>query len=424
MALLRHAQLWQVRGAVFEGLTRQDTEYFDFNPAGALQERLNSDAAQLGQNMLCLPEDLIVNICIVVSNAVNLWGIDSDLFYVAITPVPFVGAIQYFSIKFLREYHKRSSKMTEAAATSTIEVIKEIRTVREFSKESEEAEKYASNTAYRASMQEYAEAVVELCFVNPIIWGFVCSKLYVTYLGGIAVVGGKMKAGDVQGASMACMMMCFHFQALIDIVPKLLKVLDPAARICELLNSKPKIEIIDDNKLTTPLRGAIEFISVDFAFPTEPSKQILFGLSFKADVGKKVAFVGSTGCGKSTSMKLIERFYLPTGGQVLLDGIDIAKYNVQYLRQQISIVAQESILFSTSIRENLTYGLTDERRKALEAKKDANGVSSLDKLIESACEQANALKFIKEFPREFETHVGEKGFKLSGGQKQRLAIAR
>ena len=123
-------------------------------------------------------------------------------------------------------------------------------------------------------------------------------------------------------------------------------------------------------------------------------------------------------------MKLIERFYLPSSGQILLDGINIAEYNVQYLRQQISIVAQESILFSTSIRENLTYGLPDARRKILEATKDENSVSDLDKLVESACEQANALNFIKEFPREFETHVGEKGFKLSGGQKQRLAIAR
>ena len=342
----------------------------------------------------------------------------------AVRPVVIICVIEHYSIKFLKIMQSRSRKMSEAAASSTIEVIKEIRTVREFCKESEEAEKFGSNASYRASIQEHTQAVVEVVFINLIIWAFCMSKMYVTYLGGIEVVAGTMSAGEVTAASMSCMMMGGCLQTFCELVPRLLTALEPAGRICELLNTEPKVEIINETKLTTPLRGVIEFINVDFAFPTEPTKQILFGLSFKADVGKKVAFVGSTGCGKSTSMKLIERFYLPSSGQILLDGINIAEYNVQYLRQQISIVAQESILFSTSIRENLTYGLPDARRKILEATKDENGVSDLDKLVESACEQANALNFIKEFPREFETHVGEKGFKLSGGQKQRLAIAR
>merc|ERR1711998_692682 len=148
-------------------------------------------------------------------------------------------------------------------------------------------------------------------------------------------------------------------------------------------------------------------------FPSEPSKQILHNLSFKISPGEKVGFVGATGSGKSTSIKLIERFYEPQAGTITLDGKDIAEYDVHHLRRHMSVVAQDNMLFSTTIRENIIYGLPRERRETI-----------TDAEVEEACRKANAWEFIQLFPRKLETYAGERGVKLSGGQKQRLAIAR
>merc|ERR1719453_1601871 len=142
-------------------------------------------------------------------------------------------------------------------------------------------------------------------------------------------------------------------------------------------------------------------------------KQVLHNLSFTISPGEKVGFVGSTGSGKSTSIKLIERFYEPQAGVIRLDGRPIEDYDVHHLRRHMSVVAQDNILFSTTIRENIVYGLPRECRESI-----------TDSEIEEACRKANAWVFINEFPRKLETYCGERGVKLSGGQKQRLAIAR
>jgi ABC-type multidrug transport system fused ATPase/permease subunit len=126
-----------------------------------------------------------------------------------------------------------------------------------------------------------------------------------------------------------------------------------------------------------------------------------------------VGFVGGTGCGKSTSLYLLERWYNPQRGSILLDGRNIADYDVYHLRRHMSVVAQVTCLFSTTIRENIVYGLPPDVKER---------ISDAD--IEQALRQANAWKFVNDFPRKLETYAGERGVKLSGGQKQRLAIAR
>lgn len=183
-----------------------------------------------------------------------------------------------------------------------------------------------------------------------------------------------------------------------------------------MLNSKGHIEPQPGESLKAcpqQFQGRIEFEQVEFTFPSEPHKQILNGISFLVVPGQKVAFVGSTGCGKSTSIKLIERFYEPTAGRILLDGRPIQDYDVHHLRRHMSVVAQDNVLFSTTIRENIIYGLPRSDRERI-----------TDDEIERVCRKANAWQFIQEFPRGLETYAGEKGIKLSGGQKQRLAIAR
>ncbi|ELW61690.1 ATP-binding cassette sub-family B member 5 [Tupaia chinensis] len=156
--------------------------------------------------------------------------------------------------------------------------------------------------------------------------------------------------------------------------------------------------------------GSLEFRDVSFFYPCRPDVFILQGLSLSIEKGKTVALVGSSGCGKSTSVHLLQRFYDPVQGQVLFDGIDAKDLNVQWLRSQIAIVSQEPVLFNCSIAENIAYG--DNSREV-----------SLDEIKEVA-KAANIHSFIESLPEKYNTQVGLKGTQLSGGQKQRLAIAR
>ncbi|CAF4985049.1 unnamed protein product, partial [Rotaria socialis] len=156
------------------------------------------------------------------------------------------------------------------------------------------------------------------------------------------------------------------------------------------------------------------FSNVHFSYPSRPDVSILNGLSFMAQRGETTALVGSSGCGKSTCVQLLQRFYDPTEGSVELDGtveIDdtpVNRYNIGWLRERIGVVSQEPILFQTTIRENIRFGKTNATQEE----------------IEQAAKMANAHDFIKDLPQKYETLVGERGAQLSGGQKQRIAIAR
>ncbi|KAK7008941.1 multidrug resistance protein 1 [Biomphalaria glabrata] len=156
------------------------------------------------------------------------------------------------------------------------------------------------------------------------------------------------------------------------------------------------------------LTGRIQFKNVHFNYPSRPNVKILSGLDLTVNRGQTVALVGASGCGKSTVIQLLMRFYEPTMGKVCLDGVDLRDINIKWLRKNIGLVGQEPVLFGKSILENIRYG------------RDGATMEEVAK----ACKDANAYDFIMKMPEQFETHVGERGAQLSGGQKQRIAIAR
>ncbi|CAL9172528.1 unnamed protein product, partial [Musa hybrid cultivar] len=156
------------------------------------------------------------------------------------------------------------------------------------------------------------------------------------------------------------------------------------------------------------LSGDVEFRSVEFAYPSRPENIILRGFDLKVPAGKTVALVGSSGSGKSTVIALMERFYDPLGGEILLDGVDIRSIKLKWLRSQIGLVSQEPALFATSIKENLLFGKEE---------------ATVEEVV-AAATASNAHNFIAQLPQGYDTQVGESGVQMSGGQKQRIAIAR
>nr|XP_029116814.1 ABC transporter B family member 4 isoform X2 [Elaeis guineensis] len=195
-----------------------------------------------------------------------------------------------------------------------------------------------------------------------------------------------------------------------SIAPDSTKARSATASVFAILDRKSKIDPSDDSGMSLEtVKGNIEFQHVSFRYPTRPDVQIFQDLCLAIRAGKTVALVGESGCGKSTAISLLQRFYDPDSGKILLDGIEIQRFQLRWFRQQMGLVSQEPSLFNDTIRANIAYG---KEGKATEAE------------IVAAAELANAHKFVSGLQKGYDTLVGERGIQLSGGQKQRVAIAR
>ncbi|MDY7014691.1 MAG: ABC transporter ATP-binding protein, partial [Cyanobacteriota bacterium] len=189
-------------------------------------------------------------------------------------------------------------------------------------------------------------------------------------------------------------------------VGQIAKATASGERIVDLLEVVPEVRDLRGAVEAPPFRGRVEFRNVSFAYETETL--ILRHLNFEAEPGQRIALVGASGGGKSTLVSLLLRLYDPLEGQILIDGRDLREYKLDSLRRQIGIVLQDSVLFATSVRDNIAYGGSD--------------VTDAD--IETAAHLANAHDFILQLPQGYDTLLGERGATLSGGQRQRIAIAR
>lgn len=238
---------------------------------------------------------------------------------------------------------------------------------------------------------------------------YACNAL-AFWVGAILVKENKTTFGDVFKVFFAITMSALAVSRSTSRSTDLTKVKSAVNSIFEIIDLKSKIDPLEKSGQTPKLvRGEVELRHVGFAYPRRPTLPIFKDLNLTVQAGKTMALVGESGSGKSTVISLIERFYDPDSGVILLDGIDIKQFQVQWLRQQMGLVSQEPVLFNRSIKENITYGRNDN-------------VTETE--VEAAAKASNAHKFITSLPDGFNTLVGEKGVQLSGGQKQRIAIAR
>nr|XP_024219524.1 multidrug resistance protein 1-like [Halyomorpha halys] len=220
--------------------------------------------------------------------------------------------------------------------------------------------------------------------------------------------------GYVRGTSLIGLVTSLSLAAILAGPALVLTQQFPAARqaiqqLYRIVYTKTFLNTLTDQGIKPEITGNIVFQDVTFSYPTREKVQVLKKLNLKIEAGKTVALVGESGCGKTTIISLLERFYLPNAGKILIDGNSIDDINVRYLRSQMGLVSQEPVLFDMTIKENILYGLEEE--------------VTMDKIIEAA-KIANIHNFIMKLPQAYETSVGERGSKLSGGQKQRIVIAR
>ncbi|CAG9996264.1 unnamed protein product [Clonostachys byssicola] len=402
----------RVRESTLSSFLRQDIRYFDKdeNNPGALTAFLAVESAQvagisgvtLGMILNCLAN-------IVGSLALSL-AIGWKLALVCFSILPVVLACGFFRIWLLMRFQARAAKVYASSAGFAAESIAAMKTVAALTKEKQVAERYSLeiDEQQKNSLMSAARSSLAFAAVQPIV--FLCFALGFWY-GGTLIATREY---DMFKFFICFMSVIFGAQSagsFFSLAPDMVKAKHSAGQLKTLLERKPVIDTwFPCGDELTHVDGTIEFRDVHFHYPTRPNQPVLRGVSFKVEPGQYVALVGASGCGKSTTISLLERFYDPVSGQVLIDGTDITKVNVNNYRSHLAVVNQEPTLYQGTIRENICIGSELENPS--------------DETIEIACREANIYDFIISLPDGFETIVGSRGALLSGGQKQRIAIAR
>ncbi|CAK9201386.1 unnamed protein product [Sphagnum troendelagicum] len=401
----------RVRRIVFERIVRQEVAWFDKdeNGSGSLGARLSTDAASVramvGDNLALVVQNLSTIVCgLSIAFSAN-W----ELSLLILAMVPLLGMQGFMQVKFSKGFSNDAKVEYQDASRVAGDAVSSIRTVASFCAEDRVVQLYEEKCKMplNSGIKQGYISGTGLAFSNFV--QYACSAL-AFWVGAILVKENKTTFGDVFKVFFAITMSALAVSRSTSRSTDLTKVKSAVNSIFEIIDTKSKIDPLEKSGQTPKLvRGEVELRHVGFAYPRRPTLPIFKDLNLTVQAGKTMALVGESGSGKSTVISLIERFYDPDSGVILLDGIDIKQFQVQWLRQQMGLVSQEPVLFNISIKENITYGRNDN-------------VTETE--VEAAAKASNAHKFITSLPDGFNTLVGEKGVQLSGGQKQRIAIAR
>ena len=396
----------RLRQRLYRTIMKQEVAFFDERRTGELTSRLSSDTGVLQSAVSANISMLLRNGAQVVGGVGFLFATSRILtaLMLAIVPAVAVGAVVYG--RRLRKLSKEAQDALAAAAEVAEESISGLRTVRSFAAEEMEGDRYATAVERSFSLSQRRATNASIFMAAASSASFIAAALVFWYGAGL-VMGGKMTVGELASFLVYTLFVAFALGALADLWAEFMRALGAAERVFELIEREPAIPPHGGETIAAP-EGRVTFEDVGFSYPTRADVPVLRGVRFEIAPGEVVAVVGPSGAGKSTLASLLARFYDPLAGRLLLDGTDLRRLDPAWLRRKIGTVAQEPILFSTTIADNIRYGRPD----------------ATDVEVEAAARAANAHEFIARFPEGYKTMVGERGVQLSGGQKQRVAIAR
>ncbi|EJU03193.1 multidrug resistance protein 1 [Dacryopinax primogenitus] len=404
----------KLRSISFSSILRQDVTWFDEerHSTGALTANLSDNPQKISGLGGVTLGAIVQSVTTVIGGAIIGLCYGWKLALVGIACIPFVISAGYIRLRVVVLKDQKNKASHEESAQLACEVAGAIRTVASLTREKAACREYSQsleiplrnsnrNSIYSTGFYAVSQAMSFFAIALVFWYGsrLVADLEYSTeqfFICLMSVTFGAIQAGNV-----------FTF------VPDMSSAKGAAASIINLIDTEPEIDSDStEGKTLTDVKGQITFHDVHFRYPTRSGVRVLRHLSIHVNPGETVAICGASGCGKSTTIQMIERFYDPLAGTVSLDGIPITALNVADYRKHIAIVSQEPTLYAGTIRFNILLG----------ACKPAEEVTQEE--IEDACRDANILDFIKSLPDGFETSVGNKGTSLSGGQKQRIAIAR
>ncbi|MGA8386374.1 MAG: ABC transporter transmembrane domain-containing protein [Pseudolabrys sp.] len=397
-----------LRSDVFAHLTRLSPAYFDATRTGEIVSRLTADTTQIKSAVGASVSIALRNLVLFLGGA-GMMVVTSprlSLFVLGAIPVIVLPLVGFGRV--VRQRGRAAQDTLASASGYANELIGAMRTVQAFTSEKPAGSRFATavEQAYTAACGATKARAILTAVVIFLVF---TSIVIVLWVGAQDVLAGDITPGRLGQFVLYAVFAAGGLGELSQVWGEISQASGAAERLSEILAVQPAIRSpARPIALPKPANGDVAFHHVSFSYPGRPNVPVLENLSFGVRPGEKLALVGPSGAGKSTIFQLILRFYDPVSGNITFDGVRLTDADPAALRSRIALVPQDSIVFATSVRDNIQFGRPD----ATEAE------------IEKAAEAAHAAEFIRRLPLGFETPLGERGVTLSGGQRQRIAIAR
>uniref|UniRef100_A0A8C7YEN9 Transporter 1, ATP-binding cassette, sub-family B (MDR/TAP) n=1 Tax=Oryzias sinensis TaxID=183150 RepID=A0A8C7YEN9_9TELE len=399
-----------VQAAVFQAVLRQEIAFFDATPTGVLVSRITTDTNDMSE---ALSEDLSLLMWYTGRFAFLLFFMVSQSWKMTLLTcmgLPIIWVIPELTGHFhqVRNTAKKVQESLAKANQVATETFSCMKTVRSFANEDGETEKYRKRLEETYSLNKReAAAYAATTWANSITT--LALKVCILYYGGTLVTRGAVSSGDLVSFVLYELQFTSAVESVMRYYPEVKKAIGASEKIFEYLDREPQ-KPPSGTLEPQVLKGHIQFKKVSFSYSgrSDENSLVLKDVSLEIKPGQITALVGLNRSGKTTCVKLLERFYQPQTGEILLDGKALHSYKDEYLHQKIAVVSQDCVLFARSVRENIKYGYE----------------KATDEEMFAAAEQASAHQFIEKLPNGYDTDAGERGGQVSGGQKQRIAIAR
>jgi len=397
-----------IRKAVFDNVLGLTPSFFEITRTGEVLSRLSADTTLIqtvvGSSISVAMRTfvtLVGGLIMMFVTSLKLAGLVVGAVLLVLIPIILFG-------RWVRTLSRKSQDRLADTSAHASETLNAVQTVQAFTHETLERKAYSravEGSFDTAVLRTRARAVM----TAVIIFAAFSSIAGVGWVGAQDIIAHRMTGGQLLQFIIYALLVGGGVGALSETWGDLQRAAGASERLMELLHTKPAI-LVPSNPapLPSPARGAVQFKDVVFHYPTRPDAAALNGFSLGIQPGEAVALVGPSGAGKSTVFQLLLRFFAPQSGTIEFDGVDLASLDPTELRKHIAVVAQDSVVFSGTIADNIRYGRPE----------------ASDEDVRSAAEAAAAAEFIVQMPSGYETAVGERGVTLSGGQRQRLAIAR
>ncbi|WKY07556.1 hypothetical protein Q1695_007208 [Nippostrongylus brasiliensis] len=398
----------RLRREFFKAILRQDITWFDKNHSGTLATKLFDNLERVKEGTGDKLGLMIQFVAQFFGGFIVAFTYDWKLTLIMMSLAPFMIICGAFIAKLMATASSQEAKKYAVAGGIAEEVLTSMRTVIAFNGQPHECERYdqalmeGRSTGIKKSL--YIGLGLALTFM--IMFSSYCLAFWV---GTDFVFKNEMQGGTVMTVFFSVMMGSMALGQAGPQFAVLGTAMGAAGALYQIIDREPEIDAYStEGEKPKDLKGKISVSNLKFTYPTRPDVQVLKGVSFEANPGETVALVGSSGCGKSTIIQLLLRYYNPENGKICIDGKEIDKINLEFLRNYVGVVSQEPVLFNTTIEQNIRYGREDVT----------------DGEITAALRKANAYDFVQSFPKGIYTNVGDRGTQMSGGQKQRIAIAR
>lgn len=397
----------RIRNFLYDHIQRLTFTYHDNMQTGELLQRATSDVDAVRRLFAEQTVGIGRIALLFVVNFIALLSIDVGLAFMSVAIIPVVLLISYFFFVKVGEAYEHFQEQEAELSNRLQENLAGVRVVKAFARQRFEMAMFEGD-----NMEKYRRGR-RLTRMHAIFWpstDILCGMqmLLGFYLGARMAIDGSITTGAYLSYVGYVTQIIWPIRNLGRLIADVSTGLVSYGRILQIVREEREPITVGSHRPAKPVRGAVQFEQVNFAYEGE-DEQVLHDISFAVEPGKVVALLGGTGSGKTSLVNLLPRFYEYTDGRILLDGVELKAYPRDYLREQIGIVMQEPFLFSLTIRDNITYGVT---REVTEAE------------IEAAARAAAVHDVILSFPKGYDTMVGERGVTLSGGQKQRVTLAR